>query len=279
MRRVTHAHSHLCSRRQGSTLSQTAQQEAIMNRAPLFAPNVKRERATGFGTHCLAAIVAGVAMLAGQPVTAAPAAGDTYVYRVINGYSKEVLGNIRYQIDKVDADRVTVSVTTDVPALGVARTEVVTPEGNWLRHPVINHDRPVEYEFSPAFPAYVFPLESRKAWSTRISAVHPVTGRRNSVRVDGNVVGPERVTVPGGSFDTIKVRRRVYAGDWDGFRMETNIIETDWYAPQLGRPVKSESTSNYMQPDRCVEYHACTPILGDWNVLELIEARVSAPSR
>ena len=236
-------------------------------------------RAVSLGTTLLSAVVAAVALASvapGPAAAATPAAGDTYVYRVINGYSKEVRGEIRYRVDKVDAGRVTVSVTTNVPALGVARIEVVTPEGNWLRHPVINHDQPVEYEFSPAFPAYVFPLEQRKSWSLRVNAVQPATGRRNSVRVDGSVLGTERVTVPGGSFDTIKVRRRVYAGDWDGFRLETNIIETDWYAPQLGRPVRSESTSSYMQPERCVEYHACTPILGDWHVFELVEARVGA---
>jgi hypothetical protein len=156
---------------------------------------------------------------------------------------------------------------------------VLTREGNWLRHPVVNHDQPVEYEFAPAYPAYVFPLDPRKSWSMRVSAVQTATGKRASVRVDGDVLGTERVTVPGGTFDTIKVRRRVYAGDWEGFSFETNIIETDWYAPQLGRAVKSESTSNYMQPSRCFEYHACTPILGDWNVLELIEVRGANPPR
>ncbi len=155
----------------------------------------------------------------------------------------------------------------------------MTREGNWLRHPVTNHDQPVEYEFATAYPAYAFPLEPRKSWSRRVDAIHPATGRRNSVRVDGKVVGAERISVPGGSFDTIKVSRRVYAGDWDGFRLETNIIETDWYAPQLGRPVKSESTSSYMHPDRCVEYHACTPILGDWHILELVEVRAANPAR
>lgn len=235
-----------------------------------------------FCTRIIAAVVSFAAIAAattGLPAAASPAAGDTYVYRVINGYNNEVRGQVQYRVDKIDADRITLSVTTDIPALGTAHTEIVTKDGNWLRHPVTNHDQPVEYEFAQAYPAYVFPLEARKSWSLRVNAVNVATGRRNSVRVDGNVLGMERISVPGGSFDTIKVRRRVYAGDWDGFRLETNIIETDWYAPQLGRPVRSESTSSYMQPDRCDEYHACVPILGDWNVLELVEARLATPPR
>jgi len=226
-------------------------------------------------TTRLAAAIAAAAVLyaAGAFAAPSPAPGDAYVYRVINGYNKEVRGQIEYRVDRVDGERVTVVVTTRVPAPGNAYTEVVTRDGNWLRHPVVNHDQPVEYEFAPAYPAYAFPLHPRKSWSTRVNAVQTATGRRASVRVDGDVLGTERVSVPGGTFDTIKVRRRVYAGDWDGFRLETNIVETEWYAPQLGRAVKSESTSNYMQPDRCVEYHACTPVLGDWNVLELVEVR------
>jgi MFS-type transporter involved in bile tolerance (Atg22 family) len=34
---------------------------------------------------------------------AAPVAGDTYVYRVINGYNSELVGQVTYRVDKVDA--------------------------------------------------------------------------------------------------------------------------------------------------------------------------------
>ena len=199
---------------------------------------------------------------------ASPATGDTYVYRVLNRYNNEVRGQITYRVERADADRVTISVVTDIPALGPAHTEIYTKDGNWLRHPVINQDAPVEYEFAPAYPAYLFPLDAGKSWSMRVNATSPVTGRRNSVRVDVDVIGAEHITVPAGAFDTIKIKRRVYAGDWDSFRRETNITETDWYAPALGRPVRSETNSGYLDPSRCGR-SACQPIRGDWNVLEL----------
>jgi hypothetical protein len=183
---------------------------------------------------------------------ASAAAGDTFVFRVVNGYNNEAQGRIQYRIDSVEADRIRVSVSTDVPALGLPRIAIFTKDGNWLRHTLINHDQPVEYEYSPPYPAYVFPLETGKSWSQRVTATNPVTGKRNSVRVDGDVLGSERISTPAGAFDTIKVRRRVYAGDWeDGFKRETQIVETDWYAPALGRAVKSESNSGYVDPTRC----------------------------
>ena len=56
--------------------------------------------------------VAGVALAA---------AGDTYVYRISNGYNNETRGTISYRVEKVDVNRVEVAVTTDTPSAGVAR--------------------------------------------------------------------------------------------------------------------------------------------------------------
>ena len=204
---------------------------------------------------------------------AAPAAGDAWAYRVANGYNQEVRGRVQYRVDKVEAGRVAVAVTTDVAVLGRARTEVYTPDGNWLAHPLINHDQPVDYEFAQPYPAYVFPLATGQSWSQRVNAVNPASGRRASVRVDGEVLGTERITVPAGAFDTIKLRRRIYAGDWDGSRAETNITEIEWYAPALGRAVRIDTNSSFMDQARCSdEMSACTPRRGDWHIFELVEA-------
>ena len=222
---------------------------------------------------CLTALIA---TMVAVPAAAAPAAGDTYVYRVLNGYNKELRGTVSYRVDKAEANRVEMSVATDAPALGTARTEIYTNDGNWLRHVLTNHDQLVNYEFSPAFPAYVYPLEPGKSWSVRVSAVDSATGRRNSVRVDGKVLGNERVTTPAGAFDSIKVRRDVYAGDWDSFLRETHTIETDWYAPALGRPVRMESKSEWQDMSRCSK-GGCPWFHSDWNVSDLAEIRPAKP--
>src|SRR6476659_5143520 len=80
--------------------------------------------------------------------------------------------------------------------------------GDTYTYPVINHDQPVEHEFATPYPAYVFPLDTGKKWSVRVEGRDAATGQRRSVRVDGAVLGTERVTTPAGAFDTIKVRRR-----------------------------------------------------------------------
>ncbi len=204
---------------------------------------------------------------------AAPAAGDSWAYRVINRYNGEVRGNVQYRVDKIDADRIAIAVTSDTVTLGLPRIEVQSADGKWLKHALINHDQPVDYEFAQPYPAYDFPLAAGKSWSSRVNAVNAATGRRASVRVDGEVIGSERVTVPAGAFDTFKIKRRIYAGDFEGQRSETNITETEWYAPALGRAVRLERSSGYMDQARCSdEMSACTQVRGDWNVFELVNA-------
>ena len=213
------------------------------------------------------------ALISAADAAAAPAAGDSWSYRVVNRYNGEVRGNIQYRVDKVDADRVAVAVTSDLPALGLPSTEIYTADGRWIRHALINHDQPVVYDFQQPYPAYDFPLAAGKTWSSRVNAVNPANGRQARVRVDGDVLGSERVTVPAGAFDTFKIRRRIYAGDFDGPRSQTNITETEWYAPALGRAVRLERNSGFMDQNRCSdEMSACTPVRGDWLLFELVDA-------
>jgi hypothetical protein len=216
------------------------------------------------------------ALIETRPVM--PAAGDTAVYRVINAYNGEVRGEIRYRVDKVESASVVVSVSASSPYMGVPPTEVYTMEGNWLRHPVVNHDRPTDYDFAPPYPAYPFPLDIGKSWSMRVNATNPMTGQRRSVRVDGQVLGAERISTPAGTFDTIKIRRLVYAGDWEGPLRETQILHIDWYAPALGRSVRAESSSQWLDVSRCSR-SGCALFRGDWEVLELVShsaARISS---
>jgi hypothetical protein len=221
-----------------------------------------------WGAAALAAALAGAA----APAIGAPAVGDTYTYRLVNGYNKEVRGQLRYEVSSVGADRISYAVTPDNAEGGSARTEVYTNEGNWLRAPVESHGEPVEYEFAPAFPALVFPLDPGKEWSVRVKASVAGDRRGRSVRVDGKVLGAERVRVPAGEYDAVKVKRLVYPGDAVDFLLETRVEEIDWYVPALGRVVRSERRSDWMDMSKCTRAGGCG-FRGNWNVIELVEMR------
>ena len=222
----------------------------------------------------------------GLPSSALPSAhvGDVARYRVRNAYNGESLGEIQYQIDKIDGGYVFSGVSTNSPYVGSPRTEIYTADGNWLRHVLLNHDQAIVYEFAPPFPAYLFPLESRKTWSVRVNGRNAQTGRTNSVRVDAEVLGGERITTEAGAFDVVKIARRVYAGDWDGFLRETNIVEFEWFAPALGRSVRFESNSSWFDTSRSpggggmMGFNNNQLMRGDWRVYELIGYRIAGKS-
>jgi hypothetical protein len=217
----------------------------------------------------IAATLAPTALAASSPVV-----GDSYVYRFVNGYTKEVRGQLLYRVDKVDSNTIVVSVTPDSAAAGQQRTEIYTKEGNWLKHQVESHGGQAEYEFGTAYPAYVFPLDTGKSWSVRVNATIAGEIKTRSVGVDGTVLGSERIRVPAGEFDTFKIRRLVYPGDWDYSLMETKIVEFEWFAPVLGRTVRTETRSEYVDQRRARPNQLQR---GDWNVFELVEVRAAKP--
>ena len=207
-------------------------------------------------------------LVASPPVQ--PSVGATAVYRVINAYSGQAQGEIRYRVDQADAARVVVAVTTNSPYAGfLPHSEIYTAEGNWLRHPVVNHDYPTDYVFAPPYPAYPFPLDFGKSWSARVNATNTATGRAKNMLVYGKVAGGERVSTPAGTFDTIKIVRTVYAGDAEIFLSQTVITETDWYAPALGRTVRVERRSHWHDAGRSAR-RGDEPVRGDWSVHELV---------
>jgi hypothetical protein len=203
----------------------------------------------------------------------APATGDVHVYQRVNGYNNETRGKLTHQVARVEGDRISVSVTPDNPEAGRQRTDVYTREGNWLAHEVENHGHKVHYEFAEAYPAFVFPLDQGKTWSLRVKATVPGEQGTRSVRVDGKVIGTERIRVPAGEFDTIKVRRTVYPGDHAFMLSETYVMETDWYAPALGRVVRTERDSRFLDLQSCA--FARCEARGDWDIYELVESRAA----
>ena len=198
-------------------------------------------------------------------------------YGVRNAYNGEPVGAVEYRVDTVGPDYVIMAVNPTSANVGSPRTEIYAADGNWLRHPVLNHNQLIDYEFAEPYPAYVFPLETGRAWSRRVNARNLVTGQVRSIRVDGEVVGSERIPTPAGAFDTVMIRRRIYAGDWDGFLMETNITEVEWYAPELGRPVRLERNSQWYDTSRgrgggMFGFNNNQLMRGDWYVFELTSA-------
>jgi hypothetical protein len=74
-----------------------------------------------------------------------------------------------------------------------------------------------------------------------------VTGQRFPVRVNGTALGWERIRVPAGEFDALKIKRVVYFDYWEtGWRGFSDITELEWYAPTVKQSVRRDFSAMYL---------------------------------
>lgn len=201
---------------------------------------------------------------------AVPQVGDTWTYIGHDGYTHLPKGNYAFRVDAVDVAGMTVEAIHE----DRGHTERYTRDWAWVERPLTNLQI---FHYNPPLVALPFPLHAGKKWRSYVMATDPATGRTNRVRIDGAVEGWQRLRVPAGEFDALKVVRHVYAGNFDYFRTEEDITETDWYAPQIGAVVRHEGSSFHVDTSKGCRFADCNIIKGDWTVLEL--SAFPAPQR
>jgi hypothetical protein len=197
--------------------------------------------------------------------------GEFWEYAVRDGYNGEPRGLYRHTVSRVDPDRIVVDVTRDGERIV---THLYAPGWKGLEHPLRNLQR---LRYNPPYPAYVFPLYPGQTWRVAVSSTDPVSGSTFSTHVHANVGGWRRIKVPAGEFDAIEVRRYVYAGNAEFFKLQEEIVETDWYAPAVGNAIVSQGTSSHIDTSRGGGGRNDPPlrVRGDWLIAELV--RHSAP--
>lgn len=224
-----------------------------------------------FGIIALLFMIGGCAVLQPQAGVKAPYAGvkspdlkvgERWTYNVVDGFNHLLKGTWVREVTAADGARIKVRLrSTD----GSKQSSAVY-DGPWN---AISQSFPVggEVTYSPPLLAFPFPLEPGKTWRQKVVLTDIVTGRTVTQRVTGKVVGWDKVKVPAGEFDAIKVIRYVNLGNGDWWRSETLRTEYDWYAPRVKWVVKHEDAAEYY--DRTASL--CDPILeGDRNIWELV---------
>lgn len=171
--------------------------------------------------------------------TVAP--GDTWTYRVRDGFTGLERGNQVFRVTEVGQDRINVTVEKGGPD----EAHVYDRDWNWLKRPGTNLPYPFTYE--PSYQAFAFPLAPGKTWRERLIATDARDGRRFNVWLDCAALGWEKVRVPAGEFDAIKIRRFVvfdYSDYTSRGRAET--VEQEWYAPAVKQVVRRETSGMYL---------------------------------
>jgi hypothetical protein len=193
--------------------------------------------------------------------------GDYWEYAVHDGWTKLPRGTYRYQVVRVDPGAVVVQLTNDGRLLD---TYVYAPGWNGREMPLTNTQR---FRYDPVYDAYDYPLEPGKSWHRVVRSTDVVTGHTFNTHVYGKVLGWERVNVPAGQFDALRIERSVFAGNMEYSRSQEEIQETDWYVPSVRRAVLTSANSQHFDSsmgggDGGGEYPL--RIRGDYLVSELV---------
>lgn len=204
-------------------------------------------------------LLAGLASCAGPPssapsytpgdapaAVAAPAvqAGDYWEYAVRDGYTELARGHYRYEVTRADDRDIVVQVVHEGRLMD---TLVFAPGWNGREMPLPNTQR-LRYE--PDYPAYDYPLVPGKSWRKVVRSTDVATGRSYRTYVYARVIGWERIRVPAGEFDALKIHRFVFAGNSEGWTSQEEIEEMEWYAPSVRRAVRTQSLSEHFDTSR-----------------------------
>ncbi len=200
------------------------------------------------------------------------ALGDRWTFDLVNGYNGEVVAREEVEVTGRTAEGLRVR-RTDLDR-ETQSDERYTADWNWIARA-----RPglPKLEYSPAFRALPFPLEIGRTWQADTIAVDRANQTKFPVRIQGRVLGWERIRLPAGEFDTVKVGRTVYQLDATSWKGNTRIDEVEWYAPAVGQVVRYENTSGYHDPNYVVRGRVVW-IRGAWSILELSRFQRGPPS-
>jgi hypothetical protein len=198
------------------------------------------------------------------------AIGDSWTYRVRDGYTGLARPDQRLRVTESGSDQVRVAVSRE--GSGPDEIQVFDREWNWLNRPATNLPF---FEYNPAYRALSFPLAVGKKWRARATATDPRDGRRFPVWIEGTVQGWEKIKVPAGEFEALKIRRMVFIDYWEyTLRGRSEIVEYEWYAPAVKQAVRREDRSQHLSYLYSDDDGGPTWVKDDWLIAELVSYSV-----
>lgn len=159
--------------------------------------------------------------------------GDSWTYQYTDVW-KNAPGSLnRLEVTSIDGDGIRMDVKRAATGAVVSRQRF-SPDLNPI-------DRG-KMHFAPYYARYAFPLVPGKEWTADATGNNPSAGRRWRYQFKGKALGWEKITVPAGEFDVMRVEViGQYHGEevgWIGGNGTSK--ETVWYAPAVNNFVRME---------------------------------------
>ena len=213
-------------------------------------------RITRFATMLALAAAAGIAVTAANAQSApAPAMkiGDRWVYNVKSGIG---LATTTYQetreVTAIGAGGGKVKVTGKTAnGKDFTRIEEFASPGA-LKSGALCFDE--VYRFPKPLQRVSFPVAPGQRSSKWVDVVAEPSGNKGQINYYFHTRGWEKLTMPAGAFDAIRVDVLMVLDDSTPFRNATNCNFTYWYSPAARGTVRERRTAQYTQLDQQAEY-------------------------
>lgn len=159
----------------------------------------------------------------------APAVGDSWTYQYTDVW-KGAKGNInRLEVAAIDQDGVHVAIKRAASG-ALINTQRFSADMNPI-------DRGGMH-FAPSFTRYAFPLAPGKEWNSEVVGDNSKAGKQWRYQIKGKVMDWEKVRVPAGEFEALKIVVEAQYGAVDGSAHGGRLTETVWFVPALNHYVK-----------------------------------------
>jgi hypothetical protein len=159
----------------------------------------------------------------------APAVGDSWTYQYTDVW-KGAKGNInRLEVAAIDQAGVHMEIKRAASG-ALINTQLFSPEMNPI-------DRGAMH-FAPSFSRYAFPLAPGKEWTSEVVGDNSKAGKQWRYQIKGKVQDWEKVRVPAGEFEALKIVIDAQYGAVDGSAGGGRLTETVWFVPALNNYVK-----------------------------------------
>ncbi|MDI1238660.1 MAG: hypothetical protein PSV26_14355 [Polaromonas sp.] len=157
--------------------------------------------------------------------------GDRWKASALDGFSKVATGSREEVVALVGIDSISTTRKTDG-----------TPSESYLYDLDWNRLSDVKGRIEKE-QRYAFPLVLGKTWSASWNWINS-RGREGQIEMTYTVAGTERITVPAGTYETVKIEGK---GVWKNRSSGSSgvAVETVWYSPIAKRYVRSTWVTRY----------------------------------
>jgi hypothetical protein len=156
--------------------------------------------------------------------------GDHWSYRSVNGLTNELQGEFTRQVISVSDKEITASHKY----IGKADQTLMYFDRNW------NTKDTGRYAYDPAFPSLRFPLRAGEQWTDSYDAKTLGEDSIWHCEASIHVIGPETLTLPNGTLDTIRVDGAHLCNRVGATAAQYQGSSKVWYAPGQNAIARSE---------------------------------------